>query len=81
MNEKKPTRKQIAAWYNLTYWQLANDIQHYAIEVIKKRFTRAELSKEISRIRVLYIERKLNEDNIFESALWKKHKEEERNAK
>lgn len=80
MEAKKPTEKQIGAWFNLTKWALTTKEQIEAGQTIQNCFTRLEMSKELFRIRNLYMSHKLNKNNVFDSPFWNKHKEEQ-NAK
>ena len=48
-----------------------------AIEYLEEHATRREASEELGRLRSMFIDRKLNRDNCFDSEIWKDFKFEE----
>jgi len=76
MTKEKPTEKQIFAWMRLTKWVLLTAPQLKATEFIKSNVTREQLSRELFRIRNLYIKHELDRDTVFASPIWCNFKED-----
>ena len=66
----EPTLDQLAAVGRLIQWQVDNPTQVLAMQWLKNHATRREVSFELKRLRDLYIDHKLNKDNVFASDIW-----------
>lgn len=68
--DDKPTPRQIGAFLNLVQWQVTNEQEKEIRKYLEANCTRRELSAELGRVRDLYIDRRLNRENVFASKVW-----------
>ena len=66
----EPTDAQLGALCRLLKWRVSNDLLSEALEYLRYCKTRREVSYELRRVRDLYIKRKLDKNNIFDSEIW-----------
>ena len=66
----EPTPAQLGAVARLIQWEVDRDTNARAIKFLEEHATRRELSTELTRLRNLYIDRKLTKEKIFESPIW-----------
>ena len=68
--EDEATPNQIYAWVRLTEWKMDNKTKVAATKWLAKHANRKQMSAELGRVRALYIDRKLDEKNCFDSKIW-----------
>lgn len=70
--DDKPTDNQLYAIHNFLdhHTTMPRKKALAAIDYLREYATRREASNELGRLRDLYIDRKLNRDNCFDSAIW-----------
>lgn len=66
----KPTKAQLFAIDRFMMGIISTQIRLLAIKYLECAKTRKEVSIELWRLRDLYIDRKLNEYNVFDSKIW-----------
>ena len=68
----EPTEEQLNAVYRFLdrHSSLQRDKALAATNYLKEHATRKQVSDELGRLRKLSIERKLNRDSCFDSAIW-----------
>lgn len=66
----EPTIAQLGAVGRLIQWQVTQAKEAEAIKFLEAHATRSEVSREIKRLRNLYIDHKLSKDNVFDSEIW-----------
>lgn len=66
----EPTDAQLTTLFNWIEWHLPTKEASYAVKWLKQHATRKEVSDEMSRVRKLYYEHKLNKDECFNSSVW-----------
>ena len=66
----EPTDAQLSAIYHLIRWKIPDAKAILALDWLRERATRREVSYEMKRLRELYISHKLTKDNCFDSEIW-----------
>ena len=66
----EPTQAQLSGIYRLIEWTVPKDTLLAAMEYLEETATRREVSNEMGRLRSLYIDHKLDKDNVFRSKVW-----------
>lgn len=66
----EPTDAQLGALRRLLKWRVCNDLLSEALEYLQYCKNRREVSYELRRVRDLFIKRKLNKENVFDSEIW-----------
>ena len=69
----EPTDNQIYAVLRLLKWQVSSDEESKIANYLRQNCTRREVSDEMSRLRNLAIEKKLNQKSAFEGEIWEKY--------
>jgi hypothetical protein len=66
----KATPAQIGATLNLMRWSLTRAQEAWAKERLENA-TRAQISREMKRLRQLTIEHRLTDENVFDGEIWR----------
>lgn len=66
----EPTMNQLGAVKRLIEFKVSNDTLTKALKHLENTATRREVSNELGRLRSLYIDRKLDKSNVFDSEVW-----------
>lgn len=70
MELSRPTDAQLNAIHAWAKWKLDALLLREALAWLEKNATRRQVSQEISRIRGLYYDHKLDSTTFFESPVW-----------
>lgn len=76
--DNKPTENQLVRLYGWFQWRLPIPLARDAIKWAENNMTRAQMSKEISRVYELFHSSKLTERTCFDSDAWAGYKIKER---
>lgn len=66
----EPSEAQIGVIFNWFRWNMPTPKAQDAVHWLKDTATRKEVSDEMTRLKKLYVSRKLNEKTAFESEIW-----------
>ena len=70
----EPTQAQLSGVYRLIEGTVPKDTLLAAMGYLEETATRREVSNEMGRLRNLYIDHKLDKNNVFESEIWEDFK-------
>ena len=75
MNQQdRPTDAQLGAIYSWAQWKLDTLLLRESLAWLEKNATKQQVSKEVSRIRGLYYDHKLDTATYFNSPVWREFK-------
>lgn len=69
----KPTKEQINALWRWMKWQMPTAEAKDALDWLEENATRKQVSDEMTRIRELYLSRKLDRTECFKGEIWQEY--------
>lgn len=66
----EPTPAQLSAIHRLIEWKVPKETTTSALEYLENTATRREVSDEMKRLRSLYVDHRLDKNNVFSSGIW-----------
>lgn len=66
----EPTKAQLSAIYRFFQWKMSTQEARDAVKWLGEHADKREASEEMTRIRKLYLERKLDREQCFAAKIW-----------